>query len=200
MKKQDFLAGLIIGEACALIFLGIAKTLDLPLTIFKFAKFFPIALPVLSILGLYIVESLFKKTKALIQFARSFLVGILNTFIDLGVLNILIALSGITSGWKYSGLVTFSFACSTINSYLWNKFWAFEKKETKVGTKEFSQFALVAGGGLLIHLIVSSFLVNIIGPQFGLSKAIWANIGKIAAVLIGFIWTFTGYKFLVFKK
>ena len=200
MKKQDFLASFIIGEASALIFLGISRSLELPPIVFRFARFFPIILPLLSILGIYISQVLFKKIPAIFQAAKSFLVGILNTFIDLGVLNLLMGISGITSGWLYSVFVSFSFACSTVNSYFWNKFWAFEKKETKVGAKEFVQFCLVAGGGLLIHITISSFVVNIIGVQFGVTEQIWANIGKIVAVFFGFLWNFLGYKFIVFKK
>jgi len=41
--------------------------------------------------------------------------------------------------------------------------------------------------------------VNFLGPQFGISKEIWAYVGKIVAVFLGFIWNFTGYKFIVFK-
>lgn len=208
MKKQDFLAPFIIGEASALIFLGISRSLELPPIVFRFAKFFPIILPLLSILGIYISQVLFKKIPAIFQAAKSFLVGILNTFIDLGVLNLLMGISGITSGWLYSVFVSFSFACSTVNSYFWNKFWAFSSSaegfggqgEKRVTGKEFLQFCLVAGGGLLIHIIISSFVVNIIGVQFGLTEQIWANIGKIIAVFFGFLWNFLGYKFIVFKK
>jgi putative flippase GtrA len=47
---------------------------------------------------------------------------------------------------------------------------------------------------------IASFIVNVIGPQFGISSLIWANIGKIGGIIGAFIWNFLGYKFIVFKK
>ena len=54
--------------------------------------------------------------------------------------------------------------------------------------------------GLLIHLVISGLVVNVVGPQFGISETLWANIGGIAAALAGFFWNFFGFKLLVFKK
>ena len=200
MRKSDVLAAFVVGEACALIFLLILRFLELPALIVKLAKFFPFVLPVLSISGTYVVSLFEKRSPTTFQMGKSFLVGILNTFIDLGILNFLMALFNVTSGWLYSVFVAFSFSCATINSYFWNKFWAFEKKKTEKTTKEFLQFSLVTLGGLLIHISVSSLIVNIIGTQWGLSEKVWANFGKIIAVFCGFLWNFLGYKFVVFKK
>ena len=200
MKKQDILAPLIIGEVCALIFFGVSRFLELPEIIIKISKFFPIILPVLSVLGVYIAFMLGKKFKTFFQFSKSFLVGILNAFIDLGVLNILMWFFSITAGIYYSVFKTISFFIATINSYFWNKYWAFEKKETKPSIKEFFQFSSIAFAGFFIHIIVSGLIVNIMGPRFGIPEKIWANIGAIIAMILGFGWNFFGYKFLVFKK
>ena len=118
----------------------------------------------------------------------------------LGILNFLMWTSGIASGVLYSVFKGSSFALATVNSYFWNKFWAFEKKETEKTGKEFLQFFSVAGLGFLIHLSVATLLVNVVGPQFGLSEKIWANLAAIVAIFFGFSWNFFGYKFLVFKK
>ena len=135
----------------------------------------------------------------LFQAAKSFLVGILNTFIDLGILTVLMETFQIFEGLSYLIFVTISFSAATLNSYFWNKLWTFEKKGVEIDLKQTSKFYLITIGGLLIHLSVTSFMVNMLGPQFGISKEIWAYIGKIAAVFLGFIWNFTGYKFIVFK-
>jgi len=200
MKKQNIIAPLIIGEVCALIFLGVSRFLELPEIIIQISKFFPIILPLLSLFGVYIVFLLSKKYKTLFQFAKSFLTGILNSFIDLGILNLLMWLFSISAGVYYSVFKTISFFIATINSYFWNKYWAFEKKETKSSIKEFFQFSSVAFAGFFIHIIISSIIVNIIGPQFGIPEKLWANIGAIIAIILGFGWNFFGYKFLVFKK
>ena len=200
MKKRDVISAFIIGEISALIFLLILRFLEVSPLIINFANFFPIILPVLSITGVYIISLFEKRWPALFQAGKSFLVGILNTFIDLGILNLLMWVSGIASGSLYSTFKGLSFACATVNSYFWNKFWVFEKREMEKAGKEFLQFCLIAGIGFLINLSVASFLVNVIGPRFGLSEKIWANVGALIAVFFGFSWNFLGYKFIVFKK
>ena len=201
MNKKDTLSALIIGITCSFIFLFILKSLELPEIIIKMAKFLPIILPALSVLGICLSSLAREKWPMLFQIAKSFLVGILNTFIDLGVLNLLMWLFSITAGWGYVIFKGISFSVSITNSYLWNKFWTFEGLgESKAKTSEFGKFYLVAIGGLLIHLIVAPFVVNIIGPEFELSPKLWANIGAIAAAFVGFLWNFFGFKLLVFKK
>jgi len=200
MSKQDILAPIIIGEICAIIFLLVSGFLALPDLILKVAKFFPILLPIFSLAGVFFAQLLGRKMPTIFQMAKSFLIGILNTFVDLGVLNFLMWLFSVSAGWQYTAFKAGSFSVALINSYFWNKFWAFEEKETGARVTQFGKFCLVASGGLLIHLIISSFVVNLIGPQFGLDPKIWANIGAIAAAFVGFLWNFFGYKILVFKK
>ncbi|MCK4781382.1 GtrA family protein [Candidatus Parcubacteria bacterium] len=197
IKKQDIIAAFIIGEADALLMILIAKNIGWD---FDLIKFTPIILPVLAVLGIIFANYLGKKILAIFQAAKFALTGTLNTFIDLGVLNLLMLVFGVSSGMLYSVFKGMSFIAATINSYLWNKFWTFEKKETAVSTKESSQFFAVAGIGLIINVAVASFVVNIIGPQFGIFPELWANIGGVIATLTAMFWNFVGYKFIVFKK
>ena len=205
MKKTDYIFPLVIGEAIALIFLavskvGISKALSLPAMVDDFVIYLPIVLPVLCLAGTIIAHLVGKIFPVLFQLAKFVLVGALNTFVDLGLMNFLILITGIASGWLYSIFKAASFIASVINSYFWNKFWTYEHKETKVGGKEFGKFFLVAGIGFLLNVGVASFIVNIIGPQFGISSELWANIGAFIAIIAVFMWNFLGYKFLVFKK
>src|SRR3989344_4813126 len=57
-----------------------------------------VVLPLLTILGMSIANFIGKKILLIWQFAKFVLVGILNTAIDFGVLNLLIFLTGITQG------------------------------------------------------------------------------------------------------
>jgi len=200
MKKKDILAAFIIGEACALIFLLVLGLLEVPAPLLKLTGFLPIILPVFSILGIFVVSLFEEKIPVFFQAGKSFLVGILNTFIDLGILTFLMETFRIFAGFPYVLFKGISFGLATINSYFWNKFWTFEKREIKEALKETSQFYLITLGGLLIHLGVSSFVVNIVGPQFGISERLWAYFGAMMAVFCGFAWNFLGYKFVVFKK
>ncbi len=205
MKKTDYIFPLVIGEAIALIFLavsrlGIARALSLPEAVDQFALYLPLILPILSLIGTIIAYGVGKVFPILFQLAKFVLVGALNTFVDLGVLNILMLVFGISAGWLYSLFKALSFSASVVNSYFWNKFWTYEHKETKVGGKEFGKFYLVAGIGFLLNVGVASFVVNVIGPQFGVSPELWANIGAFVAIITVFMWNFLGYKFIVFKK
>ena len=201
-RKSDIIASLIIAEADALLLLFILKTIKIQLPPFlaPFLPFLPVILPVLALFYI-LVGSFFKeKFSAIFQLFKFTLTGSLNTFIDFAVLNLLMQTLQVASGWYFSFFKLISFSCAAVNSYFWNKFWTFKKKETKVGTKEFSQFYLITGISLLINVGIASLIVNVMGPQFSLSETLWANVGALGGVLGAFIWNFLGYKFIVFKK
>ncbi len=134
-----------------------------------------------------------------LQGIKFLVVGVLNTFIDFGVLNLLIFFTGIAQGLWYSIFKAISFTTAVINSYFMNKFWTFKAKEA-TNPKEFGQFFIVSAGGFLLNVGTASFLVNFIGPRFGISKNLWANIGALGGTVVAFLWNFAGYKFFVFKK
>jgi putative flippase GtrA len=205
MKKSDIIYPLIIGEAIALILLGILKYApkylpEMPLFITKIAWYFPIVLPLLAVFGVFVASLIGRKIPALFQLAKFVLVGALNTFVDFGILILLLTIFGVTAGLLYSVSKAFSFSCSVVNSYFWNKFWTFGKKETKGAGREFGKFYLIAGIGFFLNVGIASFAVNIIGPRLGLSAEIWAMAGAFIATLCVFMWNFLGYKFIVFKK
>jgi len=201
-KKSDIIASLIIAEADALLLLFILKTIEvkLPPILDPFLRFLPLILPVLALVYIFVGSFFKEKFSTIFQLFKFTLTGSLNTFIDFAVLNLLMNAFLITSGWYFSFFKIISFSCAAVNSYFWNKFWTFKKKETKVGTKEFSQFYLITGISLLLNVGIASTIVNVIGVQFGLTETLWANIGAFIGILGAFIWNFLGYKFIVFKK
>ena len=129
------------------------------------------------------------------QIAKFILIGGFNTLIDLGVLNILIFATGITSGLGFSLFKGTSFLVAVSNSYFWNKRWTFRSKKDV-----FLQFFTVSAVGFVLNVGTASFVVNVITPQFELSEQLWANIGAITGTLVVMTWNFLGYKFVVFKK
>lgn len=162
MRKSDILAALVIGEVSAWLALLIFKNIRLEL---PFWWGLPIILPVLSVIGLFVASILGKKLLIIYQAAKFLLIGILNTLIDLGILNFLILITGAASGLSFSAFKGISFLVAVINSYFWNKFWTFEKKETTKAKKEFVQFFIVALIGLGINVSIASLVVNVIGPE-----------------------------------
>ncbi len=136
------------------------------------------------------------------QAAKFILVGILNTLIDLGVLNLLIFATGIATGLGFSAFKGISFLAAVINSYFLNRFWTFKSAGQNDKKKEFSQFFIISVIGFGINVGIASLVVNVIGNQlivFGISDKIWANIGALAATFVSMVWNFIGYKFIVVK-
>ena len=206
MKKADFIAPLVIGELVALISFGIWGTLkeDIPAEAIPFIettlKFFPILLPLLALGGVAVAAFLGKKIPVLFQGAKFALTGVSNTFIDLGLLNLLIALTGISAGLTASAFKAFSFSIAVVNSFFWNKLWTFEKKGSEKSGKEFGVFYLVTGTGFLLNVGIFTLIIDVMGPQFGITPVLWANLAALAAIIAVSAWNFFGYKFIVFKK
>jgi putative flippase GtrA len=205
VKRDIFLAGL-VGFLVA-IFLSAVKTTGNieKLSTIPFVEYALIVFPILSAIGMAIARFLGTKIPVAIQGAKFLLVGALNTFLDLAVLNILIAVSGITGGIGFSIFKGISFICAVGNSYIWNKYWTFGQKrqsltEVKRNGKEFTQFFAVAATGFLINVGSASFLVNMVGPQLGISESTWPTVGALAGTFLVLTWNFFGYKLIVFKR
>jgi len=156
------------------------------------------------------------KVKLFKQISRFVVIGFLNTGVDFVVLNLLMWLTGIYKGEKIALLNTISFIVAAINSYLWNKFWVFKAREARQTGKvalEFSQFLIIAVIGAAINSAVVYGITTFIPSFFGISAVyrifpslleigpqIWANLAKAAATGVSLVWSFIGYKFIVFKE
>lgn len=197
MKRSDIISALVIGEIIAVFSIFILKTWG---KFFDLAWFLLIVLPLLALFALYITHLLGRKFPAIFQFGKFASVGLANFGVDLGILNILMLISGIAGGVFYSLFKGISFIVATIHSYFWNKFWTFRKKETKEMGKESLQFFVVSLIGLVINVSAASLVVNLIGVQWGFSAEIWGSMGAVAGSIAGLTWNFLGYKFIVFKK
>jgi len=204
LKKSDIIISTIIGFLIGVFFFIILKNIgvNIPYSrlITSYAWLIIIIFPPLSLLGMFIVSYLGRKFSIILQVGKFALVGALNTLIDLGILNGLIWITGIFSGLWYSVFKGLSFLVATVNSYFWNKHWTFEKKQQIFTPKEFSKFLVTTSIGLLINVVIASFVVNIIGPQFGIKEKVWATIGALFAALLAWIWNFLISKFIIFKK
>ena len=197
MKKIDAIISIIIGFLIGVFFFIALKNIWKS---FSYGWLLLIIFPPLTLTGMFIASCIGKKFLIVLQAAKWVLVGALNTFIDLGVLNGLIWISGIATGLSFSVFKGISFLLATLNSYFWNKHWTFRKREKIFAPREFSKFLVVTTIGLFINVGVASFVVNIIGPQYGMTEKMWANVGAFIAVLIAWIWNFLVSKFIVFKK
>lgn len=206
-SQSDLIGSAIVGVFIGVLFVVTARLLLGGFVLQEFPGIYFLLLvaliPVLSVFGMIIViffrKLLGARATILSQFYKFALVGALNTFIDLTVLNGLIVVSGMAGGWQFSVFKGISFVVAVINSYLWNKLWTFRRGEGR-GVMEFSQFLIISIVGLGVNVGAASFVINIISPPEGVSAQIWANFAAISAVAFSMIWNFVGYKFFVFKK
>ncbi len=209
MKKTDLKAALVIGAgvglliqpiienimrgSAALVFLFGTGALGLPtrlIILIFFAVLAPLALFVGYLLG--------KILPVIYQFTKFAAVGTLNSFINVGVLNLLSLLTGVASGIWIPVFATVAFLAATTNSFFWNKYWTFG---THGGPKagETVKFYVIAGVGWILNTSAISVVVNYLRPQ-SVSPELWLNIGALAGIVVSFLWDFFGYKYLVFKE
>lgn len=204
MKRSDFVSILIIGVIVAIFLIFILKSLGLDEGVAFYLRisiwWLVLLLPILALIALYITYFIGKRIPAIFQFGKFVSVGFANTAVDYGILNLMMLLTGITSGVFYSVFKGVSFIFAASNSYLWNKFWTFKATEKKGVAKESLQFLTVTIIGSIINITVASLVVNLITPMWGLSPTLWANAGAVAGTVVGLMWNFFGYKFIVFKK
>lgn len=208
MTKKDLITGLIIGVLIGILSLFVLKNVEVvfeeSLVLFNFPQccLLLIIFPLLIAIGLSIADLISRKIKVIWQVAKYIVVGGLDTFIYLGILNLLIWISniGTSTGFLYGLFTFFSFSLVTFNSYFWNKFWTFEKGR-EFEKKEFSKFYFLRGIGTLINLGVVLILVNTIRTPFHIQEILWiAVIAPFIGILIAFIWNFLSYRAFVFKK
>ena len=159
-----------------------------------------IAFTVLAAVGVYIGYLLSRYIKVIFQVAKFGAVGAANFAVDIGILNLLIFLSGTAVGLAYIIFKVISFSFAVTNSYIWNKIWTFKRTDSKDTGKEFAQFITISVIGLILNAAVAGFLVIVVGPMGGIKVKTWASVSAAVASVCVMAWNFIGYKFWVFKR
>lgn len=134
------------------------------------------------------------------EFIKFICVGLLNTAIDLAVLNALLLVFGVgVQGGLFSVFKAISFLVAVTNSFFFNKYWVF-RNLNPLKIKESVMFFGVSTAGLFINVSVSSIVFFILTYVWAVSPGLAANIGALFGSGTVFLSNFLGYKFIVFKK
>jgi putative flippase GtrA len=209
--RKDFILVLIIGAAVGILIQPVLtntgadallrRALPAPggwLRLIIFAFFLalaPLALGIAGVLG--------RRLPVIYQFAKFAAVGSLNTFIDLGTLNLQTFLSGIPadaiSNLTFGTFKTVSFLAATTNSFLWNKLWTFGDK-SRPQAETIVKFYLITAVNAFLNVGVAT-AVKAAGPVLAISPELWVNVvAPVAGIFASFMGNFLGYKFLVFRS
>jgi putative flippase GtrA len=126
-------------------------------------------------------------------------VGVLNTLIDFAVLNLLLVLFGVTTGWPLVLCNAVAFLAASLNSYWLNKKWTFAQKG-RATLRQYLVFLALAGSGLLINSLVLYLLVTGLTRPSWLSPILWINVAKAAASGASLVWNYLAYRYVVFGE
>jgi putative flippase GtrA len=129
---------------------------------------------------------------------RFVIVGVLNTAIDLLVLNFLVYILKVDNPFIFSIIKGISFSVAVINSYFMNKYFTFAKKETK--NKDFYMFIIISLIGLFINIIISSTSFYLLGlyPNI-ISINLIATISGVIGAMFTMVFNYVSYSYFVFK-
>jgi putative flippase GtrA len=116
-----------------------------------------------------------------------FLIGILSSLIDIGLLVILCSYFGI---W-YLPAAAVSYCCGIVVSYILNKFFNFHDPDQHY-LSQFTTFAVISVSCLFVNLCIIWICVEIFSLNY--------LVGKIVATLCAFFWNFNGQRRFTFRE
>lgn len=153
------------------------------------------------------------------QVGKFAIVGVINTLVDVVILNILVFL-GFTAALvifnqKFLVANIISVAVAIINSFILNRQWTFRAEGENIYLQIIKFLIITIIGMFVLHQLVfngiyyglpwiSGFAIsithflklnNILSDQF-----VSLNFAKAIAIIASLIWNFIGYKFIVFKR
>ena len=205
-SKGDFWRAFWAGELIALLALPVLKNLSLLEALGGvFMKGVLIGLwlllmPFAAGTGLYLVyKVLAPRFPVAFQLGKYGIVGILNTFMSLGIFNFLILISGVAVGLAVDGFAFIAFALTVTNSFFWNKYWIFDVDDSARIKSEYIKFFSVSGTIALFNLLLVHVWVNTLGAPSDFDPKLWANIIFVITIPISFFGNYFGYRIFVFR-
>ncbi len=209
LRKKDIWLALLAGEIVAWLSLPTLKNLKVldilaerGIGLAGFAIFWALLIPASALAGLGFFYFMAKRQNRIgfFQLGKYGVIGVLNTLINAGIYNFLIFITDIAKGLMIDLFFVITFVITVINSFFWNKYWAFEERGAGTIKKEALQFFTVSSIVALINTGLIHFLINVAGAPANLDPKIWANVALVFAIVVAFLGNFFGYKYIVFKK
>lgn len=207
--KKDFWLAILAGEIIVWLSLPTLKNIKILGLLAKwgiglklFVVFWAFFVPASAILGLYLfyLAAKHKNKVGFLQMGKYGVIGVLNTLLNAGIYNFLIFITNIASGFTVDLFFITAFVVTVTNSFLWNRYWAFEQIGTETVGKDAFQFFFISTVVAVINIGILHIIVNVIGAPANIDLKIWANVALALTIITSFFGNFFGYKFIVFKK
>jgi putative flippase GtrA len=209
MSNKDYFLGCLAGLLSGLLFLPVLKSANSDI----YFKIELIIVPLFifgTLIILAIVKYISRRYSIMWQIGKFGVIGILNTLVDFGSLTLVTLFFrnyfNVDSNFQvldgipiYSFYKFTSFVLAVVNSYYWNKYWAFSNGVLKKSESDFFRFLLVSIIGCGINVSVSTYIFSLINlGMFNIDQR--GLLGAGFGSFMGLGWNFLGYKFIVFKK
>jgi putative flippase GtrA len=151
-----------------------------------------------------------EKRQELVRFAKFCVVGIIGTFIDFGLLNLLYNVLGVHQ--ILSNIVSVSTA--TVNNYTWSRFWVYPETKNQAGGRNFFQFIVVSVIALGLNTSIlwatdqwilgeMGLLRSLVAPVatwIGVEHSVFSsNAAKVIATGIVLFWNFFANRLWTFR-
>ena len=124
------------------------------------------------------------------QFVKYGIVGVFNVGVHLAIFNVLIA-----TGLPTLGANAIAFFLASINSFFWNKRWAFRDERSRGVVRPYLVFLFFTLVGLGLHTATFSLLLIPLHVHGTLGK----NVALLCALPVSVIWNFTCYRLWTFR-
>ena len=135
---------------------------------------------------------------ALWQMMRFGIVGIVNTLIDVLILNILLWSFPTHNANLLLGYNSIAYTFGAINSFALNKYWTFQHKR-KPQRRELGRFVVINIVGICCNDGILWLVARMLHPSIG-NNLLWANAAKLVAVAGTMIISYLGLRLWVFAN
>ncbi|OGF64219.1 hypothetical protein A2661_00545 [Candidatus Giovannonibacteria bacterium RIFCSPHIGHO2_01_FULL_45_24] len=196
--RLELLRVAIVGEAIALLTLPTLKNINFfePAFVVVWLIFMPAAVSA----GFYLIYLMSARRPVLLELGKYGLVGCFNFFLDAGIFNFFILITGVASGWLVDVFIIMAFAITITQSFLWNKFWIFKANDLDSAHAQYAKFFSITIATSLLGLLFMHLMINTIGAPSGFDLKVWANLALLVLIPASAMGNFLGYKFFVFNK
>lgn len=124
------------------------------------------------------------------QFVKYALIGAVNVLLHLSIFNLLSWL-GIETRIAY----VLGFIVGSINSFIWNKVWAFRDPRREAVIRQYFTFVFFTLVGLGLSTVTFELWLQVLDDHGRLGE----NLALLLALPVAVIWNFTSYRLWTFK-